>query len=87
VCASCRATLFQPSLIDPDDDRLVDGFHAYEADENIRWTNGDAALPDRAFANLGNDVIVELHLGGATTYSLFEAAGQVVMPDRAVHAA
>jgi hypothetical protein len=73
--------------IDPDDDRLVDGFHAYEAGDNIRWTNGDAALPDGAFVNFGKDAIVELHLGGATTYPLFEAAEQAVMLDRAVHAA
>jgi hypothetical protein len=75
------------SLIDPDDDRLVDGFHGYEADENIRWTNGDAALPDGAFANFGKDVIVELHLGCATTYPLFAAAERAVTLDRVVHAA
>ena len=75
------------SLIHPDDDRLVDGFHAYEASENIRWTNGDAALPDGAFVNFGKDAIVELHLGGTTTYPWFEAAEQDVMHDRAVRAA
>jgi hypothetical protein len=75
------------NLIDPDDDRLVDGFHAYEEGDNIRWTNGDAVLPDGVFANLGAGAIVELHLGGATTYPLFGAAEQAIMVDRGAQAA
>ena len=62
----------------------ADGFHGYEEGDNIRWTNGDAALPDGVFANFGKDAIVELHLGGATLYPLPEAT---VAPDREFDAA
>ena len=63
------------ALIEADDERLTDGFHGYEADENIRWTNGDAALPIEALAPFGAGALVEVHLGGATVYPLlWEAA-------------
>ncbi|MFL5281406.1 MAG: Hint domain-containing protein [Rhodopila sp.] len=66
-----RAVLFEAS-----DERLVDGFHGYEPDAGIRWTNGDAGLPegllggqqDRSFQ-------LDLHLGGTTPYPLADDTG------------
>jgi hypothetical protein len=55
-------------LIDADDERLTAGFHAYEADANLRWTDGSAELPIAAFARFDKSAEVMLHLGGATRY-------------------
>jgi hypothetical protein len=55
-------------LLDAHDDRLTTGFHAYEADCDLRWTDGRAALPAAAFARFDNGAEVILHLGGATHY-------------------
>ena len=55
-------------LFDADDDRLTVGFHAYEADCNLRWTDGCAELPAAAFARFDKGAEVMLHLGGATQY-------------------
>ena len=60
------------TLIEANDERLTEGFHDYEPAENIRWTNGDAALPIDALAGFGANALVELHLGGATIYPLIE---------------
>jgi hypothetical protein len=68
-----RITLAQGrrlALIEAEDERLVDGFHGYEPADNLRWTNGDAALPAEALAGFGKDAVLELHLGGATMYPL-----------------
>ncbi|MDR3533566.1 MAG: Hint domain-containing protein [Rhodopila sp.] len=55
-------------LFDADDDRLMAGFHAYEADCNLRWTDGCATLPAAAFARFDKGAEVMLHLGGTTQY-------------------
>jgi hypothetical protein len=69
-----RVTLAQGrklAVIDADDEQLVDGFHGYEPADRLRWTNGDAALAAEVFAGFGKDTLLELYLGGATTYPLF----------------
>jgi hypothetical protein len=55
-------------LLDADDDRLTTGFHGYEPDDNLRWTEGYAELPIEAFARFDKGAEVELHLSGATLY-------------------
>jgi hypothetical protein len=55
-------------LFDAADDRLTVGFHAYEADGNLRWTDGCAELPAAAFVRFNQGAEVMLHLGGATQY-------------------
>jgi antigen 43 len=50
------------------DTRLTDGFHAYEAEGNLRWTDGYAAVPIEAFARFMGAMEVVLHLTGATRY-------------------
>jgi hypothetical protein len=37
-------------LFDADDERLTEGFPAYEAECTVRWTDGGAGLPAAAFA-------------------------------------
>jgi hypothetical protein len=50
------------------DARLADGFHVFEAETGIRWTNGNAALPTDLFAGFKGEFEVTIHLGGATQY-------------------
>ena len=52
------------------DARLTDGFHAFEADNNIRWTDGDAALPTAGFAGFTGPLELVLSLNGKTQYML-----------------
>ncbi|HEY4172399.1 MAG TPA: Hint domain-containing protein, partial [Rhodopila sp.] len=49
-------------------EQLTEGFHGYESDANLRWTNGDAALPAEAFARFTGPLEIVLTLAGATTY-------------------
>jgi hypothetical protein len=51
-----------------DDALLHDGFHAFEADNRFRWTDGDAGLPLEMFAGLAGPVEVVLHIGATTQY-------------------
>ena len=55
-------------LFDADDERLTMGFHDYEADCHLRWTDGYAELSAKAFARFDRGAEVMLHLGGATRY-------------------
>jgi Hint domain len=55
-------------LLDADDERLTVGFHEYEADCHLRWTDGHAELPAEAFARFDKGAQVTLYLGGATQY-------------------
>jgi hypothetical protein len=55
-------------LFDAADDRLTVGFHAYEADRNLGWTDGCAHLPAAAFARFNKGAEMMLHPGGATQY-------------------
>jgi hypothetical protein len=54
--------------IGADDDRLTEGFHGYEPDLDIRWTDGDAALPDALFEGFDGPADMIIQLGGATRY-------------------
>jgi hypothetical protein len=64
----------QVMLINAMDERLTNGFHAYEPDENLRWTDGDAQFSDEFFAGFSGDVDVVLCVASTTRYPLF--AGQ-----------
>jgi hypothetical protein len=55
-------------IIDAADKRLVEGFHGYEPDDKLRWTDGDAALPTDLFADLGHGAELVLHLAGTARY-------------------
>jgi hypothetical protein len=56
-------------VLKANDPRLVNGFHDYEATDDLRWTNGSAALPAALFARFqGGGVEIVLTLAGATRY-------------------
>jgi hypothetical protein len=47
---------------------LVEGFHAFEPATGLRWTDGDARLPEALFAGFSGRVEVVVHLEGTATY-------------------
>ena len=64
-------TLMQHELrrtIHAEDARLVDGFHAFEASDAIRWTDGDAAVPAALFDGMTDSAVLVAQLGAATQY-------------------
>ncbi|HTJ65801.1 MAG TPA: Hint domain-containing protein [Alphaproteobacteria bacterium] len=58
------------AMLDASDPSLTDGFHGFEADAGIRWTDGDALLPPALFAGLNGPIELELRVSGTTTYRL-----------------
>jgi Hint domain len=64
----------QLRLIEASDAMLSDGFHAFEALDAIRWTDGNARLPAGIFADVQGGIELELHLGGATRYPVPDTA-------------
>lgn len=56
-------------LIDADNPDLSEGFHSFEADNNFRWTNGNALLPAAMF-DMNGACEVELHIADTTRYPL-----------------
>jgi hypothetical protein len=51
-----------------DDPRLTTGFHAYEPADGIRWTGGDAVVPDGLFGGFGGPLELVIECGGVTQY-------------------
>ncbi|HEY1931619.1 MAG TPA: Hint domain-containing protein [Acetobacteraceae bacterium] len=47
---------------------LSDGFHAFEAELGLRWTDGDATLPSALFHGFDGAIDLEVRLGGSTQY-------------------
>ena len=63
--------------IEADDDSLTEGFHAFEAAAQLRWTKGDAIVPGSAFALcLGGPLEIAICIAGGTTYVDEGAVGQ-----------
>jgi hypothetical protein len=56
------------------DPALADGFHAFEPDNGLRWTDGDAALPTALFEGFDGPTELVLHIAGTTQYPLFADA-------------
>ncbi len=54
--------------LDAADPRLAEGFHYYEPEAELRWTDGDAKLPVALFEGFGHGTVVTLHVVGATRY-------------------
>ncbi len=50
------------------DSRLANGFHDYEAEENLRWTTGQAELPPDIFSAFQGPMDVIVMLGATTQY-------------------
>jgi hypothetical protein len=56
------------AVVEAEDARLVRGFHAFEPDVGVRWTDGEGVLPAELFHGFSGPVELELHLGGTTQY-------------------
>jgi hypothetical protein len=54
--------------VEADATSLIDGYHAFEPDNGIRWTDGDAAVPAGLFAGMIGSGMLILHLGETTQY-------------------
>ena len=55
-------------IIEAKDNRLTDGFHAFEADGGFRWTDGDAGVPLSLLAGLTGPLELVLHVACSTRY-------------------
>jgi T5SS/PEP-CTERM-associated repeat protein len=47
---------------------LVDGWHPFEPNDGIRWSDGDAVLPTSLFSNMSRTGMLILHTGPRTLY-------------------
>ena len=54
--------------IEADAASLADGYHAFEAQTGIRWTDGDAAVPAALFAGMSGPGLLILQFGAMTRY-------------------
>jgi len=59
----------QVRTVEAEDVLLTDGFHGYEADNDIRWTDGDAGVPAGLFEGFDGPLEIALRLGGRTSYA------------------
>jgi len=57
------------SLLDAADPTLAEGFHGFEPDEDLRWTDGNALLPAALFAGIDGPCELEVLTCGATHYT------------------
>jgi hypothetical protein len=55
-------------VTEANDNRLSDGFHAFEADNGFRWTDGEAAIPTELFAGFTGPIELVLHIGATARY-------------------
>jgi hypothetical protein len=55
-------------MIDADDPALTHGFHGFEPDDNIRWTDGDATVPVQLLNDFIGPMDIALCLGCKTRY-------------------
>ena len=61
-------------IIEAADKLLAEGFHAFESDTGVRWTDGDATLPAALFGGFDGAVELVLQIGGSTQYPAFTRA-------------
>jgi hypothetical protein len=54
--------------IEAGDARLSNGFHQYEKDNGIRWTNGDGAIPTELFSGVSGGCVLIVDVACATRY-------------------
>ena len=58
-------------VIEAEDPVLAEGFHGFEPDNGLRWTDGDAAVPAALFDGFDGTMELVLHVGCTTQYALF----------------
>ena len=55
--------------LEANDSRLLDGFHAFEADNDFKWSNGDARLPAGIFADFVGPLEVVVQVAATIRYA------------------
>jgi hypothetical protein len=60
--------------VEATDPRLAAGFHAFEPDNEYRWTDGDAVVSPTLFAGAKGPFRLELEVAETTRYPLLAAA-------------
>jgi hypothetical protein len=55
-------------IVRAEDARLLDGYHDYEPAIGIRWTDGDATVPDVLLADFMGQIELVLHIGATAKY-------------------
>jgi hypothetical protein len=55
-------------VLEAADASLAEGFREFELDNGLRWTDGDAALPEALFEGFDGPMELVLHVGGTTSY-------------------
>ena len=61
------------------DRRLAEGFHDFEADNDFRWTSGNAPPPAGLFAGFNGPMQLVLHIGCTIRYPLLGEPVQAVV--------
>jgi hypothetical protein len=56
-------------IVDADDERLCSGFHKFEVTHGLRWTDGDAIVPEGLFEGFFGPLEVVLNLQCKTSYA------------------
>jgi hypothetical protein len=64
-------------IVEAVDERLIDGFHAFEADRAPRWTDGAASVPASLYDGFTGPFEVALHIGATTRYAADTATRHV----------
>ena len=62
-------------IIEAADPRLADGFHGFEPEAGLRWTDGSGALPASLFEGFDGPVELVLYLAGTTHYPWLHEVG------------
>ena len=57
-------------MIEAEDAALAEGFHGYEAEHQLRWTDGDALLPAVLYDGLHGGFELELHVACSARYGV-----------------
>ncbi len=71
IALSCGPRI---KVMTADDSALTEGFHAFEPELNLRWTNGAALVPASLFEDWDKPIRLELHLDRTTFYPDVDAA-------------
>ncbi len=72
-------------VIGADAASLIDGFHGFEPDNGLRWTNGDAAIPAELFAHMTGPGMLVLHLAASQRYPDSGRRSIAVLPSWPAH--
>ena len=67
----------QTRALEADDERLSHGYHAFEPNNGVRWTDGDAIVPAALFTGMTGPGMLIVSLHGAMRYAATSAIQRV----------